>query len=108
MQQFVHLGIFAFSTINAHQYSERHRMMIFMVMFVNHDRFTTATKIQAPLKRAAPLVCTTDESLRFSRRFCSLRAAIKPDLQTLTIHSVGGGFVYWNAERICDGGRLRE
>lgn len=50
-QQFLHLVIFTFTTINAHQYPERHRMMVFMVMFVNHGRFTAATRLQHHLNR---------------------------------------------------------
>jgi hypothetical protein len=36
--------------------------MIFMVMFVLHDRFTAATTNSVPFKRTALLVCTTNES----------------------------------------------
>jgi hypothetical protein len=66
MQQLVHLGILTHSTINAHHYPERHRMMEFMVMFVIHDSFTAATQSPVSFKRAALLVCTTDEYLQLA------------------------------------------
>lgn len=41
-------------------------MMVFMVMFVMHDSFTAATNSPVSFKRAALLVCTTDEYLQLA------------------------------------------
>jgi hypothetical protein len=57
------LGIFALTTINAHHYPKRHRVMKFMAMFVIHHSFTAATTGTGSFKRSAFLVCTTDEYL---------------------------------------------
>jgi len=63
MQQIVNLDILILSTINADHCPERHRVMVFMTMFVIQDDFTAANKTPAPFKRLALLVCTTDESV---------------------------------------------
>jgi hypothetical protein len=65
-QQPVHLRILALSTVNAQHYPERHRMMVFMVVFMMHCNFTAATKSSVPFKWAALAVCTMDECLQWA------------------------------------------